>query len=221
MKTLLGRVNPTLPLVVVGLASLLVFMVMQPWWLLHPSTPTGGDMGSHVLGPAFLRDFLLPEGRVMGWSQDWFAGFPVFYFYFPIPSLVIVLLDVFIPYGAAFKLVTTVGLVGMAPAAYFHARAIKLPKTVATIAACSAVVFIFFESFTIYGGNMASSLAGEFSFAWSFSLSLVYLGFLVKAVADDRKYVKWAALFLGLTALTHILTTIVALRRQHGLEPGR
>ena len=50
MKTLLGRVNPTLPLVVVGLASLLVFMVMQPWWLLHPSTPTGGDMG-HNLAP--------------------------------------------------------------------------------------------------------------------------------------------------------------------------
>ncbi|HEX6946800.1 MAG TPA: hypothetical protein VF246_05580 [Acidimicrobiia bacterium] len=210
MKPYLGRVRPTLPLVIVGLASFLVFMVMQPWWLLNPSTPTGGDMGSHVLGPAFLRDVLLPQGRVMGWSQDWFAGFPAFYFYFPIPSLVIVLLDVFIPYGVAFKLVTTFGLLGMAPAAYFHARAIKLSRTVSAVAACSAVVLIFFESYSIYGANLASTLAGEFSFAWSFSFSLVYLGFLIKAVADDRKYVKWAALFLGLTALTHILTTIVA-----------
>lgn len=207
---MLGRVRPTLPLVVVGLASLFVLMVMQPWWLLSPTTPTGGDMGSHVLGPAFLRDHLIPEGRVMGWSMDWFAGFPAFYFYFPLPSLVIVFLDVFIPYGAAFKLVTTLGLVGMAPAAYFHARAIKLSRSISTVAACAATVFVFFESFNIYGGNMASTLAGEFSFAWSFSFSLVYLGFLIKAVADDRKYVKWAALFLALTALTHVLTTIVA-----------
>lgn len=207
---MLGRFRPTLPLVVVGLASFLVLMVMQPWWLFSPTTPTGGDMGSHVLGPAFLRDHLLPEGRVMGWSMDWFAGFPAFYFYFPLPSLVIVFLDFFIPYGVAFKVVTTLGLVGMAPAAYFLARAMRLSRSVATVAACAATVFIFFESFNIYGGNMASTLAGEFSFAWSFSFSLVYLGFLIKAVADDRKYVKWAALFLALTALTHILTTIVA-----------
>jgi hypothetical protein len=205
-----GRFRPTLPFVIVGLASFLVFMVMQPWWLLSPTTPTGGDMGAHVLGPAFLRDHLLPEGRIIGWSQDWFAGFPAFYFYFPLPSLVIVFLDFVIPYGVAFKLVTTMGLLALAPAVYFHARAIRLGRTVATVAAGSATVFIFFESFSIYGGNMASTLAGEFSFAWSFSLSLVYLGLLVKTVADDRKYAKWAALALALTALTHILTTIVA-----------
>jgi hypothetical protein len=210
VRQLLGRIRPTVPLVLVGLCSFLVFMIMQPWWLLNPTTPTGGDMGAHVLAPAFLRDVLLPQGRVMGWSQDWFAGFPVFYFYFPIPSLVIVFLDLFIPYGVAFKLVTTMGLVALPPAAYFHARAMKLSKTVATVAAFSAVVFIFFESYTIYGANMASTLAGEFSFAWSFSLSLVYLGLLMKAVADDRKYLKWAALTLALVALTHILTTIVA-----------
>ena len=72
-------------------------------------------MGAHVLGPAALRDVLLPSGRLMGWSNAWFAGFPLFYFYFPLPSLVIVLLDVVMPYGAAFKLVTVVGLVFLPP----------------------------------------------------------------------------------------------------------
>src|SRR5690606_10949513 len=147
-------------------------------------------------------DVLIPGGRVMGWSQDWLAGFPVFYFYFPLPSLVIVFLDVFIPYGAAFKLVTSFGLLAMPPAHYFHARAMKLGKTVAMVASGAAEVFIFMESFSIYGGNLASTLAGEFSFAWSFSLSLVYLGLLIKAVADDKKYVKWAAAALAATALT-------------------
>ncbi len=203
--------TPTIPVLVVTLTSLVVLLVMQPWWVLSPTTPTGGDMGAHVFGPAFLRDHLLPEGRVMGWSQDWFAGFPAFYFYFPLPSLVIVALDLIIPYGAAFKVVTTLGLLGLAPAIYFHGRAVNLNKTVAVVAAGAAPVFIFFESFSIYGGNMASTLAGEFSFAWSFSLSLVYLGLLIKGVADDRRYLKWAALALAATALTHVLTTIVAI----------
>ena len=78
--------------------SLVIFIVMNPWWIVSSTTPTGGDMGAHVFGPAYLRDQLLPEGRILGWSNDWFAGFPAFYFYFPLPSLTIVLLDLVMPY---------------------------------------------------------------------------------------------------------------------------
>ena len=73
------------------------------------------------------------------------------------------------------------------------------------------MVFAFYESYSIYGGNVASTLAGEFSYSWSFALSLVYLGLLIKGVRDDRKYLKWAALALALTALCHILTTLVVI----------
>src|SRR5688572_8075936 len=40
------------------------------------TTPTGGDFGAHVWGPAFLRDHLLPNWRFNGWSMDWYAGMP-------------------------------------------------------------------------------------------------------------------------------------------------
>ncbi len=193
----------------VASVSLIILVILNPWLIFSASTPTGGDMGAHVLGPAMLRDSLLPEGRILGWSDDWFAGFPAFYFYFPLPSLAIVFLDLFVPYGVAFKVVTVLGLVGLPFAAYFHARAMNLARSIAVVAATSGAVFAFMESFTIYGGNIASSLAGEFSFSWSFSLSLVYLGLLIKGVRDDRRYLKWAALVLALTALSHILTTIV------------
>ncbi|MGI9609799.1 MAG: hypothetical protein ACR2NL_05850, partial [Acidimicrobiia bacterium] len=59
--------------------SLIILTALNPWWILSATTPTGGDMGAHVFGPAFLRDSLLPEGRILGWSNDWFAGFPAFY----------------------------------------------------------------------------------------------------------------------------------------------
>ena len=213
MTSLGGRLRkiPVLPIVLVVGASLIIFIVMNPWLIFTANTPTGGDMGAHVFGPAYLRDNLLSEGRILGWSNDWFAGFPAFYFYFPLPSLVIVAFDLALPYGVAFKLVTVLGLLALPPAIYFHTRAMKLNRHVALVAAGAGVVFAFLESFSIYGGNVASTLAGEFSYSWSFALSLVYLGLLMKAVRDDRRYAKWAALALALTALSHVLTTIVVI----------
>lgn len=197
------------PALVLTALSLIVLTVLNPRLLLTATTPTGGDMGAHVLGPAYLRDVLLPQGRVIGWSQSWFAGFPAFYFYFPLPSLVIVFLDLFLPYGVAFKVVTVLGLLGTPLAAYYLARSLRLGKVVSLVAAASGVVFVFMESYTIYGANIASTLAGEFSFSWSFAFSLVYLGLLIRGVRDDRRHLVWAAVFLALTALSHIITTIV------------
>ncbi len=188
---------------------MVILVVMNPWWIVSSTTPSGGDMGAHVLGPAFLRDTLLPEGRILGWSNDWFAGFPAFYFYFPLPSLTIVLLDLFLPYGVAFKVVTVIGLLATPPAAYYLARSMRLGRNISLVAAGSGVVFAFYESYSIYGGNVASTLAGEFSYSWSFALSLFYLGLLIRAVRDDRRYLKWAALVLAATALSHVLTTLV------------
>ena len=136
-------------------------------------------MGAHVLGPAFLRDVLLPEGKILGWSDSWFAGFPAFYFYFPLPSLFIVFLDLFLPYGVAFKVVTVLGLIGLPPAVLYLSRSIGFNRTVSAMGAGGAAVFALMESYTIYGGNVASTMAGEFAYSWSFSLGFVYLGLLI------------------------------------------
>ena len=214
--------NISWPVVITLIGSALVILiVMSPWWIFSATTPTGGDMGAHVFGPAYLRDNLLPEGRIIGWSNDWFAGFPAFYFYFPLPSLTIVALDLLLPYGVAFKIVTVMGLLALPPAVYFLTRSMKLGRHVSLVASATAVVFAFFESYTIYGGNVASTLAGEFSYSWSLALSLVYLGLLIKGVREDRKYLKWAALALALTALSHVLTTIVIIFASLFILPWR
>ena len=196
--------------VAVAVVSLLIFAAMAPHLLLVANTPTGGDMGAHVLGPAYLRDVLLPSGRVMGWSNHWFAGFPIFYFYFPLPSLVIVGLDLLLPYGVAFKIVTVMGLAALAPAAYYLARSMTFTRPVAAVAAAAGGAYAFMETPTpnIFGGTIASSLAGEFAYSWSFAFSLVYLGLLLRAVYDDRKYFPWAAAALAATALCHVIPTI-------------
>ena len=197
------------PIAILFGMSVAVLSILNPHLLVTATTPTGGDMGAHVLGPAYLRDVLLPQGRVLGWSNSWFAGFPAFYFYFPLPSLTIVLLDLVLPYGVAFKLVTVMGLLALPPSAYFLARSLTLGRAVSLVTAAGASTFVFMESYSIYGGNVASTLAGEFSYSWSFALGLVYLGLLIRSVYDDRRYIPWAALALGLTALSHVLTTLV------------
>ena len=197
------------PLAVLAGISFVILMVLNPRLILEANTPSGGDMAAHVAVPAYLRDVLLPEGRILGWSQDWFAGYPVFYFYFPLPSLVIVLLDVVLPYGVAFKVATVLGLLATPPAVYYLARSLRFGRPVATVAAGAGAAFLFMESFTIYGGNVLSTLAGEFSFSWSLALSLLYLGLLIRAVLDDPKYQVPAAIALAAAVLCHIITIIV------------
>lgn len=199
------------PAAVLGLLSAVTFIVMNPVLLLTANTPSGGDMGAHVLLPAYLRDTLLPEGRILGWSNSWFAGFPVLYFYFPVPALVTVLLDLVLPYGVAFKLVTVVGLLALPWATYYLVRSMGFSRATSTVAAGAGASFVFMESFSIYGGNIPSTLAGEFSFSWSFALALVYVGLLIRIVRDDRRLIPLAGLVLALTALTHLITTMAVI----------
>ncbi|GMQ86273.1 MAG: hypothetical protein BMS9Abin07_1846 [Acidimicrobiia bacterium] len=177
--------------------------------LLVANTPTGGDMGAHVLLPQILADTLLPSGQILGWSNAWYAGFPVLYFYFPVPALAIVLLDVVLPYGVAFKLVTIAGLVVLPFATYLLVRMLDYSRPIAAVAAIAGGMFLFMESYSIYGGNIKSTLAGEFSFSWSFALSILYLGVVVRDIRQERGWTPLAGILLALTALTHIVPTII------------
>lgn len=177
--------------------------------LLVANTPTGGDMGAHVMLPQILRDSLIPSGRLLGWSDAWYAGFPMMYFYFPLPAIGTILLDIALPYGVAFKLVTVAGLMALPVATYFFVRWFGFSQMVSAVAAVSGGLFVFMESYSIFGANIKSTLAGEFSFSWSFALSLLYLGLVTRNTREDRPWSPWAGILLALTALSHIVTTIV------------
>ena len=187
--------------VVLG-ATLIILSVLHPDLILRNNTPTGGDMGAHVWGPAYLRDVLLPHWRLTGWSMDWYAGLPAYRFYMVIPALAIVALDVVLPYGIAFKLVVVSGLIAFPWCAYFMGRITKLAYPLPELMVIGATFFLLDESFTIYGGNIASTMAGEFSHSISLAFALVGLGLFSRGL-DDGKHRGWAALFIALSALSH------------------
>ncbi len=207
------RRRPTLTtvvsVVVVAGAALFILLQLQPGLLVARTTPAGGDMGAHVWGPAYIRDHLLPHGRISGWTPDWYAGFPAYHFYFPLPFLLVVLLDVALPYGVAFKLVTVLGLVGLPVAAWLFGRLLRLPFPTPEMLAAVTIPFVFDQFHTIWGGNAAATLAGEFSFSIGMAVALVFIGVFFRALETGRGRGLGAAL-LGVTALCHLLTAAFA-----------
>ena len=183
---------------------------LQPGLLIADTTPAGGDMGAHVWGPAYLRDHLLVHGRLSGWTPDWYAGFPAYQFYMVVPSLMILALDLVLPYGIAFKLVTVSGVLTLPVAAYAFGRLSRLRFPGPAMLSVATLPFLFDQGFTIYGGNIASTLAGEFAFSISLSVALVYLGVVARGLETGRHRALAAGL-LGLCALCHLIPAIFAL----------
>src|SRR3954471_5850791 len=194
--------------VVLG-ACAFVFWQLHPDLLFRNTTTAGGDMGAHVWQPAYLRDHLLPHGRITGWTPDWYAGFPALVFYFPLPSLLIVMVGSVIPYAVAFKLVTVLGVLTLPPAAFLFARFLGARDPVPACVAVATLPFLFDRTFTIYGGNIPSTLAGEFAFSVSLSLAMVFLALVGRGLETGR-YRVLAPVVLTLTGLCHVVPAFYA-----------
>jgi len=189
---------------IIAVAGPTVFLLMalHPSLILRNNIPTGGDMGAHVWAPAYLRDHLLTNFKLSGWSMDWYSGLPIYRFYMVVPALMIVLLDVVLPYGIAIKIIAVIGILTLPYATWLFGRFAKFAYPLPELFAIAATIFLFDESFTIYGGNIASTMAGEFSF--SISLSLAMLGFALLAKGlDTGKHRVSAAIIISLSALSH------------------
>ncbi len=171
------------------------------------NTPTGGDMGAHVWGPAFLRDHLLPHLQLSGWSMDWYAGMPVYRFYMVVPALAIVALDTVLPYGVAFKLIVVLGLVTLPLCCWAFGRLARFRYPLPELFAIAGMCFALDESFSIYGGNLKSTMAGEFSFSIALSLMILGLGLLARSMQTGR-YRCWTAIVLALAVVSHGIVAI-------------
>ncbi len=194
-------------LVVVGGCTLAVLKVVHLGLVFTNNTPTGGDMGAHVMGPAYLRDNLLPNGQITGWSNYWYNGFPLYRFYMVVPALMIVLLNVVLPYGIAFKVVACLGIVTLPFCCWAFGRLARFVFPIPELMAIAGVLFLFDESFTIYGGNVPSTMAGEFSFSIALSFGILGLGLFARGL-ETGKYRNWVAILLALAMLSHGIVLI-------------
>ena len=194
--------------VIVGV-MVVVLTQMHPNLLFLNTTTAGGDTGAHVALPAFLKSNLLTHGRVTGWDPGWYDGFPLYTFYFPLPGLITVVFNAVVPYNVAFKLVTVLGSLLLPLCAWAFGRLSGLRNPGPACLAAATLPFLFEPSFSIYGGNLLSTLAGEFSFSLSLSLSLLFLGVVASGLRTGRHRALAAAVFAA-TLLCHLIPTMFA-----------
>lgn len=189
-----------------GVTTFVAVRVIQPSLIVRNTTPTGGDMGAHVWGPAYLRDHLLPW-KLNGWSMDWYSGLPVYRFYMVLPALFILLLDLVLPYAVAFKIIAVLGIVTFPVSCWLFGRLARFAYPIPELFAVAGLVYLLDESYTIYGGNVASTMAGEFSFSISLSFALIAFGLFANGLETGRHRIK-AAIFMALAVLCHGIVAI-------------
>lgn len=196
--------------VLLGIVTVLVLMWLRIDLVLTNTTPTGGDNGGHLWTADYARRELLPHFRVLGWSNDWFAGVPVLNFYFPLPTWLIVALATVLPYNIAYKIVTIIGIVSLPFSALFMGRSAGLGRNRSLFLAYSVLPFLLARHFRILGGNIMSTMAGEFSFSLSLSLAVIYAGLLLRLLRTGRGRAR-TSIVLACAGLSHIVPTIGAL----------
>src|SRR5450755_2944037 len=196
-------------LAVVAGVTLVALSQLHPSLLLANTTTAGGDTGAHVMLPAFLKSHLLTHGQVTGWDPDWYDGFPLYTYYFPLPGLFTVLLNAVVSYDVAFKLVTVLGTLTLPVCAWAFGRLAGLRDPGPGCLAAATLPFLFEPSFTIYGGNILSTLAGEYSFSLSLSFALLFLGVWAYGLRTGRHRALAAVLF-AITLLCHLLPALFA-----------
>ena len=171
------------------------------------NTPTGGDMGAHVVPIKYFIENFASSFMISGWSNDWFAGYPLYYFYFPFPAIFTYFLNLIFPYGIAFKIM----VVGSVVLAIYSVEKLfrREDYLFSHIGIGAGLMFALTESFTIYGGNLASTLAGQFSFTYSLAFGNLAIYYLTKSKHKYNFLI--SSFFLSLCLLSHLIPFILYL----------
>lgn len=177
--------------------------------MLKETITAGGDTASHYYPAKFLRDELLPQGDVIGWMPGWYAGMPVFQFYFTLPFIGIAMLGKIISLQVAFKLFTVLGVFMLPACMYLCVRLLGFRFPAPQFAAAFSLPFLFLENHSMWGGNIPSTLAGEFSYSISISLTILFIGSIYRGLKDnDRRLLVVNIIIAAAIALTHIYTIL-------------
>ena len=190
----------------VALGSLLIIF-LRIELVFSELLPTGGDMGAHIVPTKFFVTELFNNFKISGWSQDWFAGYPVYYFYFPLPPIITSLLNFLFPFSISFKTMVLISQVLLVISIEMLMR--KNSKEFSFYGFGVGLLYLLTESFTIFGGNLASSLAGQYSFTYSIAFANLAIFYLIKS--KHRYSTEFASLLIGLAVLSHLIPFIIYL----------
>jgi len=188
----------------IGLAAILLFLLdyLRPALLFLPTIMAGGDTPCHFPTAEWFSTELLPRLRLHGWYPGAYLGHPLLLYYFPFPFFLMAGLRPLFGPEVAFKLGVGLGIPLMPALAYVAFRLLGFRSPGPLLAAAATTVFLLLEKNPIWGGTIASTMTGEFSYTYGTGLALLFLGVTYRAYARGRSPVL-PALVLAVTAMAH------------------
>jgi len=190
------------------LLSVIIFLLSyyKPDLVFSDATTDGGDTVGYYYMTHYIHEYLLPKGQILGWAPGWFAGFPIFQFYFPLPFILSGILALIIPVHVAFKIITMLGVFLLPFCTFFSLRFMKYKFPIPIIGSCFSLIFLFLEHYSMWGGNIPSTLAGEFSQGLALSLMVLFFGSLYRGI-EEKKYLIFNSILFSLIILSHGVIT--------------
>ncbi|MCX7171653.1 MAG: 6-pyruvoyl-tetrahydropterin synthase-related protein, partial [Proteobacteria bacterium] len=184
-------------------AAALVATTLGIGFLNSPNSPTGGDSASHLLYAWLYADGLLFSGQITPWIPEVFGGLPFLSYYFPLPFVVMALLSAPLGLAAAFKWGAFLAAM-LLPGAVFAAsrRWLGMSWPAALCGALGALAFLLHEQNSIWGGNLLSTLAGEFAYSYGLLFAVLAMLAWCRALHLGRGWL-WAALLEAACGFSH------------------
>lgn len=213
---------------VTALGGMIAYVLwLLPYSLVSQGPATGGDMGSHFWPLQALMEYGIPEGRLRMWNPGNLAGEPYFLQYFPLPYFVMAALALVMPLGAAFSVGTILPVIAFPLSVYLALRILRLPFPAPLLGVAFSEIFLFNESYSMWGGNSLSTLSGQFAHGYALNLFIIALALFAREFAARRLPVRGivtsvaiglshAYVFLGVPFL--LLTPLVSSRRNWKLR---
>ncbi len=185
------------------LSAGLVASILGVAFLNSGNWPTGGDAASHLLYAKLYAEGLLLSGQILPWMPEVFGGLPFLSYYFPLPFIVMALLSKLTGLAVAFKWGSFLAAM-LLPGAVFAAsrRWLGFAWPAALFGALGALAFLVHEQNSIWGGNLLSTLAGEFSYSYAMLFALLSMMAWARAVTLQRGWLL-AALLEAASGFSH------------------
>jgi len=173
-------------------------LYFKPEYIFNKNVITGGDTPSHY-GLAY---HVVKNKNFFGWMPGNFSGFPTFQFYPPISFFLIALTHKALPLQVAFKLIMVLGIFLLPVASFYCLKTLGFSFPAPILGSVFSLIFLFNEGNSMWGGNILSTLAGEFSYSLGYALALACLGMFYRYVSSGKGG-KCLAILLAVTGLTH------------------
>lgn len=179
----------------------LIFLYL-PKEILNALPATGGDTGSHFWPLYTLVKQALPQFHIKVWNPGNLGGEPQLVHYFPLPFLIMALLSLIMPIGTAFNIGSMLPVAVFPLCVYYGLKLFRLRFPIPLLAAAFSLSYLYNESFSMWGGNTLSTLAGQFAHVYAFDFFLIGLGAMAWELRKSRPPI-FSSLLFAATLTSH------------------